>query len=103
MSGSSENQKFWIGIASAFVIPTVLFVYSQGMTEQSINELTKSVDKFQVNIDATNSRLSDTSRLASNNDAAINNLTKQFDKMEAELHEQNKRIHDLEMSKNRGR
>ena len=103
MSGSSDGQRFWIGITSAFVIPTVMFVYSQGMTAQSINELTKSVDKFQVSLDITNSRVEDSARVAANNGAAINTLNKQVDKLENDLRDQQKRVNSLEVATNRSR
>ena len=69
MNGS--DQKFWIGIASAFILPTLAYVYAQGMTAQSIEQLAKSVEKFQSNVDAANGRINNAERLTESNTAAI--------------------------------
>lgn len=55
---STENStKFWIGIASAFVIPSLAYSYAQGSTVQSINTLTKTVEQLQSTIDKISDKL----------------------------------------------
>lgn len=83
MTGS--DQKFWIGIASAFILPTLAYVYTQGMTAQSIDSLAKSVDKFQTSVDATNTRLASVERDTSNNTLAITNINRHLDQVDTIL------------------
>lgn len=83
MTGS--DQKFWIGIASAFILPTLAYVYTHGMTAQSIDSLAKSVDKFQTSVDATNTRLASVERDTSNNTLAITNINRHLDQVDTIL------------------
>lgn len=83
MTGS--DQKFWIGIASAFILPTLAYVYTQGITAQSIDSLAKSVDKFQTSVDATNTRLASVERDTSNNTLAITNINLHLDKVDSTI------------------
>lgn len=94
MTGS--DQKFWIGIASAFILPTLAYVYTQGMTAQSIEQLAKSVDKFQVSVDNVNNQVNAIANNSSNNSAAINNINKHMDKLDLVLGEQGNRLVVLE-------
>ena len=90
MTGS--DQKFWIGIASAFILPTLAYVYTQGMTAQSIDSLTKSVDKFQTSVDATNTRLASVERDTSNNTLAITNINRHLDQVDTILDKHGDRL-----------
>lgn len=90
MTGS--DQKFWIGIASAFILPTLAYVYTQGMTAQSIDSLAKSVDKFQTSVDATNTRLSSVERDTSNNTLAITNINRHLDQVDTILDKHGDRL-----------
>lgn len=90
MTGS--DQKFWIGIASAFILPTLAYVYTQGMTAQSIDSLAKSVDKFQTSVDATNTRLASVERDASNNTLAITNINRHLDQVDTILDKHGERL-----------
>lgn len=90
MTGS--DQKFWIGIASAFILPTLAYVYTQGMTAQSIDSLAKSVDKFQTSVDATNTRLASVERDASNNTLAITNINRHLDQVDGILDKHGERL-----------
>ena len=38
----NNDKKFWIGIATAFIIPTLAYSYTQGMTAQSISQLSRN-------------------------------------------------------------
>ena len=90
MTGS--DQKFWIGIASAFILPTLAYVYTQGMTAQSIDSLAKSVDKFQTSVDAANTRLANVERDNSNNALAIVQANKHLDQIDQVLEKHGERL-----------
>lgn len=90
MTGS--DQKFWIGIASAFILPTLAYVYTQGMTAQSIDSLAKSVDKFQTSVDAANTRLANVERDNSNNTLAIVQANKHLDQIDQVLEKHGERL-----------
>ena len=90
MTGS--DQKFWIGIASAFILPTLAYVYTQGMIAQSIDSLAKSVDKFQTSVDATNSRLASVERDSSNNALAITQANRHLDQIDQVLEKHGERL-----------
>ena len=94
MTGS--DQKFWIGIASAFILPTLAYVYTQGMTAQSIDSLAKSVDKFQTSVDATNTRLASVERDTSNNTLAITNINHHLDQVDEILDKHGDRLTVIE-------
>ena len=89
---SNDDKKFWIGIASAFIIPTLAYVYTQGMTAQSIKQLTASVDKYQAAVDSLNGQILIVANNANNNTAEIASVNKNLDKIELELSEHNRRI-----------
>ena len=90
MTGS--DQKFWIGIASAFILPTLAYVYTQGMTAQSIDSLAKSVDKFQTSVDAANTRLANVERDNSNNALEIVQTSKRLDQIDQVLENHGERL-----------
>lgn len=90
MTGS--DQKFWIEIASAFILPTLAYVYTQGMTAQSIDSLAKSVDKFQTSVDSTNTRLASVERDTSNNTLAITNINRHLDQVDTILDKHGERL-----------
>lgn len=90
MTGS--DQKFWIGIASAFILPTLAYVYTQGMTAQSIDSLAKSVDKFQSSVDVVNTRMSNIERDSSNNALAITQLNRHLDQVDDILDKHGERL-----------
>ena len=90
MTGS--DQKFWIGIASAFILPTLAYVYTQGMTAQSIDSLAKSVDKFQTSVDAANTRLDNVELDNSNNALAIVQVNKHLDQIDQVLENHGERL-----------
>ena len=90
MTGS--DQKFWIGIASAFILPTLAYVYTQGMTAQSIESLAKSVDKFQMSVDAANTRLANVERDNSNNALEIVQTSKRLDQIDQVLENHDERL-----------
>ena len=94
MTGS--DQKFWIGIASAFILPTLAYVYTQGMTAQSIDSLAKSVDKFQNSVDATNTRLSGIERDTSNNAMSIIQANRHLDQIDQVIDKHGERLVVLE-------
>ena len=54
---SNDDKKFWIGIASAFIIPTLAYIYTQGMTAQSISQLSANVEKYQTTVDKLNGQI----------------------------------------------
>ena len=101
MTGS--DQKFWIGIASAFILPTMAYIYTQGMTAQSIESLAKSVDKFQTSVDNVNQQVNTIANNSANNAEAITNINKHMDKMDTLVIDQNNRLVILETKLNRGR
>lgn len=101
MTGS--DQKFWIGIASAFILPTMAYIYTQGMTAQSIESLAKSVDKFQTSVDNVNQQVNTIANSSANNAEAITNINKHMDKMDTLVIDQNNRLVILETKLNRGR
>ena len=78
---SNNDQKFWIGIASAFIIPTIAYVYTQGMTAQSIRQLTASVDKYQDAVDSLNGKILIVANNANNNTAEIALVNKHLDRL----------------------
>ena len=90
MNGS--DQKFWIGIASAFVLPTLAYVYTQGRTAQSIDQLTQTVARFQSSIDATNERINTTGELARSNNSKINDIEKHLERVDIVLNNQGSRL-----------
>ncbi len=94
MTGS--DQKFWIGIASAFVLPTMMYIYTQGMTAQSITELTHSVDKFQNNMDNVNDHINVISNTTLNNNTSIENLNKHIDQLDTIANQNQNRLVILE-------
>ena len=73
---SNYDQKFWIGITSAFIIPTLAYVYTQGMTAQSIRQLSASVDKYQTTVDNLNDQILIIANNANNNTAEIASVNK---------------------------
>ncbi len=98
MTGS--DQKFWIGIASAFILPTMAYIYTQGMTAQSIEQLAKSVDKFQQNVDVVNDRVNNVMNNTSNNNATLIVMSKHLEQVDAVVAEQSKKIVILETQMN---
>lgn len=100
---TNNDQKFWIGIASAFVIPTLAYVYTQGMTAQSISQLSKSVDKYQDTADILNGKILIIANNANNNTATIASVNKHLDKIDLEVNEQNRRILIIETKQEKGK
>jgi peptidoglycan hydrolase CwlO-like protein len=100
---NGSDQKFWIGIASAFILPTLAYVYTQGMTAQSIEQLAKSVDKYQSTVDNVNTQVNTIANNTANNAEAITNINKHMDKMDTIVIDQNNRLVILETKLNRGR
>ena len=100
---SNNDQKFWIGIASAFIIPTLAYVYTQGMTAQSISQLSKSVDKYQDTVDSLNGKILIIANNANNNTAIIASVNKHLDKIDLEMNEQNHRILIIETKQEKGK
>ena len=100
---SNNDQKFWIGIASAFIIPTLAYVYTQGMTAQSISQLSKSVDKYQDTVDSLNGKILNIANNANNNTASIASVNKHLDKIDLEMNEQNHRILIIETKQEKGK
>ena len=100
---SNNDQKFWIGIASAFIIPTIAYVYTQGMTAQSIRQLTASVDKYQAAVDSLNGQILIVANNANNNTAAIASVNKHLDKINLEVNEHNRRIIVIETKQGKGK
>lgn len=100
---SNDDQKFWIGIASAFIIPTLAYVYTQGMTAQSISQLSESVDKYQNTVDNLNGQISIIANNANNNTAAIASVNKHLDEIELKVNEHNRRILVIETKQEKGK
>lgn len=100
---TNNDQKFWIGIASAFVIPTLAYVYTQGMTAQSIRQLSASVGKYQDAVDSLNGQILIIANNANNNTAEIVSLNKHLDKIDLEVNEHNRRIMIIETKREKGR
>ena len=100
---TNNDQKFWIGIASAFVIPTLAYVYTQGMTAQSISQLSASVDKYQDAVDTLNGQILIIANNSNNNTAEIVSLNKHLDKIDLEVNEHNRRIMIIETKREKGR
>ena len=100
---SNNDQKFWIGIASAIIIPTIAYVYTQGMTAQSINQLSASVDKYQTTVDNLNDQILIIANNANNNKAEIASVNKHLDKIDLEVNEQNRRILVIETKQEKGK
>ena len=100
---SNGDQKFWIGIASAFIIPTIAYVYTQGMTAQSIIQLSASVDKYQTTIDNLNGQILIIANNANNNTEEIASVDKHLDKIELELNDHNRRILVIETKQEKGK
>lgn len=90
MTGS--DQKFWIGIASAFILPTMAYVYTQGMTAQSIAQLAVSVDKFQANVDTISDRMNGIQRDTMSNTASIVAMSRHLDQVDTEMDKNGERI-----------
>lgn len=86
------DQKFWIGIASAFILPTMAYVYTQGMTAQSIAQLAVSVDKFQANVDVINDRVVGIQRETLNNSASIVAMNSHLEQIDSDLDKHGERI-----------
>ena len=86
---SNDDQKFWIGIASAFIIPTIAYVYTQGMTAQSISQLSASVDKYQDTVDILNGQILIIANNVNNNKAEIASVNKQLDEIELKVNVSN--------------
>ena len=99
----NNDQKFWIGIASAFIIPTLAYVYMQGMTAQSISQLSTSVDKYQDSIDILNGKILIIANNDNNNTESIANLNKHLDKIELAVSDQNRRILIIETKQEKGK
>lgn len=97
-----DDQKFWVGIASAFIIPTLAYVYMQGMTAQSINQLVESVNKYQETADSLNTNIHDVSNLASVNKLYITKMNNDLEKLSIELDDQNRRITIIESKNQKG-
>ena len=100
---SNDDQKFWIGIASAFIIPTLAYVYTQGMTAQSIRQLSASVDKYQATVDSLNGQILTIANNANNNTASIESVNKHLDKIDLEVNEHNRRIMIIETKQEKGK
>ena len=100
---NNNDQKFWIGIASAFIIPTIVYVYMQGMTAQSISQLSTSVDKYQDSIDILNGKILIITSNDNNNTESIANLNKHLDKLDIEVSDQNRRILIIETKQTKGK
>ena len=100
---SNNDQKFWIGIASAFIIPTLAYVYTQGMTAQSISQLSASVDKYQDTVDILNGQILIIANNANNNTATIASVNKHLDKIDLEMNEQDHRILIIETKQEKGK
>lgn len=100
---SNNDQKFWIGIASAFIIPTLAYVYTQGMTAQSISQLSASVDKYQATVDSLNGQILNIANNANNNTASIASVNKHLDKIYIDINEQNRRILIIETKQEKGK
>ena len=100
---SNGDQKFWIGIASAFIIPTIVYVYAQGMTAQSIIQLSASVDKYQDTVDSLNGKILIIANNVNNNTAEIASVDKHLDKIELEVNEHNRRILVIETKHEKGK
>lgn len=90
MTGS--DQKFWIGIASAFILPTMAYVYTQGMTAQSIAQLATSVDKFQANVDTLSDRMNGIQRDTMSNTASLVAMGRHLDQVDTEMDKHGERI-----------
>lgn len=97
-----DDQKFWVGIASAFIIPTLAYVYMQGMTAQSINQLVESVNKYQETADSLNTKIHDVSNLAGVNKLYITKMNNDLEKLSIELDDQNRRITIIESKNQKG-
>lgn len=93
---NNSDQKFWIGIASAFILPTMAYIYTQGMTAQSIEQLAKSVEKFQTSIDVVNDRVNGVANGTSTNNVSIIQMSKDVDHLSDIVEEQSKKIVMLE-------
>lgn len=100
---TNNDQKFWIGIASAFVIPTLAYVYTQGMTAQSISQLSASVNKYQATVDSLNGQILTIANNANNNTASIASVNKHLDKIYLDVNEQNRRILIIETKQEKGK
>lgn len=100
---SNNDQKFWIGIAAAFIIPTLAYVYTQGMTAQSIRQLSSSVDKYQDTVDSLNGQILIIANNANNNTAEIASVNKHLDKIDLEVNEHNRRIMVIETKQEKGK
>lgn len=100
---SNKDNKFWIGISSAFIIPTLAYVYSQGMTAQSINQLSTSVDKYQATVDSLNNQILIIANNNNNNTAEIASVNKHLDTIDLEVNEQNRRILIIETKQEKGK
>lgn len=100
---SNDDQKFWIGIASAFIIPTLAYVYTQGMTAQSIRQLSASVDKYQTTVDNLNDQILIIANNANNNKEEITSVNKHLDKIDLEVNDQNRRIMVIETKQEKGK
>ena len=99
----NNDKKFWIGIASAFIIPAIVHVYAQGMAEQSMRQLSASVDKYQATVDSLNGKILIIANNAHDNTASIANLNKYLDKIDLEVNEHNHRIIVIETKQGKGK
>ena len=91
-----SDHKFWIGIASAFVLPTLAYVYTQGRTAQSIEQLAESMSKFQTGIDATNDRLNNIGETSRLNNSKIEVMERHFERIDQVIENHGGRIVALE-------
>lgn len=101
MAGS--DHKFWIGISSAFILPTLAYVYTQGMTAQSIEQLAKSVEKIQTTVDNVNGQMINTANNSINNTNSILSISKNIDRLEIASSDQTNRLTIIETKINRGK
>lgn len=100
---SNDDKKFWISIVSAFIIPTLAYVYTQGMTAQSISQLSANVEKYQTTVDKLNGQILIIANNANNNTEEIASVNKHLDKIDLEVNEQNRRIMVIETKQEKGK
>ena len=99
----NNDKKFWIGIATAFIIPTLAYSYTQGMTAQSISQLSASVYKYQDAVDILSGKILIIANNDNNNMAEISSVNKHLDKIDLEVNEQNRRIMVIETKQEKGK
>lgn len=52
-----SNAKFWISVCSAFVVPTLIYAYGQGRTQESIQMLNDKMVDMQQKVDNIDQRV----------------------------------------------